>query len=766
MRSSAQHQVVDFDATIRIDGPLPIRGSGPSDEVAELIARHCYDAALARMADTPTLGPRREALRQHALAWSGDETAIPRLRELVERAEASGAWLDAADATTRLALLQLRARCTGEALVLARRAVAESSGSRSAEEVEARRVLGLALVTTGRFPDGRAQYEIALQLTHDTDPARRRIELALVAAYLNEGMTELAELRARRALATAETAGDQAAIATAHGYLGIIDTLLGRPESALEHIELDRALTAESGASSLNQVNAINLARVLRQLNRVSEARAVAERCAKQFDHCADRSNHALARIELALARCKGAGFDAQAELRALRRLSGDSDVRVDGVRLLAEAIVSTRLPDLAEAELSFASARDAWSRGGAVSAWLLDAHLQFGAALEAAGARERALHYLHAGYKLARSSGTGELARRLLGAIDALDETSVAASEVVVARCEPPELNATATDAIIGQSPAMHRLRMLAAKAAECDITALILGESGTGKELVATAIHRQSRRGSRPPVVVNCAAFAETLVESELFGHVKGAFSHAISERTGAFERANGSTLFLDEVGELSLQVQAKLLRALEQGQVQKVGAGEPVRVDVRIIAATNRDLEQMVAEGTFRSDLYHRLNKITLCTVPLREHADDLELMVAHLLSRNPLFKERGIISVSRGAVERLRGYPFPGNVRELDNILVSAAMRTDSAVISSSHLPLLKSSSGRARSATTGTAGSGLDVSLDELLTDGFQLDEFQQRLIRRAIALSGGNKAAAARLLGISRRRIYSLLKGS
>ncbi|MCS7235360.1 MAG: sigma 54-interacting transcriptional regulator [Armatimonadota bacterium] len=224
--------------------------------------------------------------------------------------------------------------------------------------------------------------------------------------------------------------------------------------------------------------------------------------------------------------------------------------------------------------------------------------------------------------------------------------------------------------DGVVGNSPAMHEVLRVASIVAPTDATVLLTGESGTGKELVARSIHLQSRRASGPLVVLHCGAVPETLLETELFGHEKGAYTHAVGARPGKFEQAHGGTLFLDEVGDMSPRMQVKLLRVLQERVVERVGGNRPIRVDCRIVAATNRDLRQMVREGTFREDLYYRLNVVSLHLPPLRERLEDLPLLVDFFLQKYRRQTGKPVRGFTEAALHRLRQHPWPGNVRELE------------------------------------------------------------------------------------------------
>ncbi|HOX25728.1 MAG TPA: sigma-54 dependent transcriptional regulator [Candidatus Krumholzibacteria bacterium] len=300
----------------------------------------------------------------------------------------------------------------------------------------------------------------------------------------------------------------------------------------------------------------------------------------------------------------------------------------------------------------------------------------------------------------------------------------------------------------LIGESAAVRRLRELIAKVAPSEATVLIRGESGVGKEVVARALHAASRRAQGPFVAVNCAAIAETLLESELFGYRKGAFTGADTDREGLFEAARGGTLLLDEIGEAGAAVQAKLLRVLEERKLNRVGDPREREVDVRVLAATNRPLESAIARGAFREDLYYRLLVFPIDVPPLRERLDDLDALARHFLER---LGRRGD-SLPASAVRRLRAYPWPGNVRELRNLIERAHILAGGGPVSDAHVVLQVGEPGAARDPGAGDPGADLN------------LDAQARRLIRTAIARAGGNKTLAAELLGITRRTLYSRLK--
>jgi Nif-specific regulatory protein len=295
----------------------------------------------------------------------------------------------------------------------------------------------------------------------------------------------------------------------------------------------------------------------------------------------------------------------------------------------------------------------------------------------------------------------------------------------------------------IIGTSKEMREVYEQVAQVAPTGTTALIRGESGTGKELVAHAIHYTSPRSSKPFVKVNCAALPESLIESELFGHEKGAFTGAVARKRGRFELAEGGTLFLDEIGDLSPSLQVKLLRVLQEREFERVGGTETIRVNVRLIAATNLDLEHAVQEGRFRSDLYYRLNVFSIYMPPLRDRRPDILLLADHFLEKYSRQNGRHIKRISTPAIDMLMSYHWPGNVRELENVIERATLVCEESVIHGYHLPpTLQTAEG------TGTVTR---MSLEQAV------ETYEKDLIQDALKTTRGNRARAARLLDTTER---------
>jgi two-component system nitrogen regulation response regulator NtrX len=310
----------------------------------------------------------------------------------------------------------------------------------------------------------------------------------------------------------------------------------------------------------------------------------------------------------------------------------------------------------------------------------------------------------------------------------------------------------------MIGGSPGMARVREMIGRVAPTDARVLVTGESGTGKELVASAIHFGSTRKERPFVRVNCAAIPRDLVESEMFGHEKGAFTGATDRRIGRFELAHTGTLFLDEVGDLGAEAQAKLLRAIEAREIERVGGGKPIRVDVRIVSATNRDLTRAVADGTFREDLLFRLNVIPLNIPPLRERPDDIPALVAHFSAQHRARTGRRPPQWTAGALSLLAQYRWPGNVRELANIVERLAILHAGAEVDESDVRSVLPMEGGSRRVPPLPDPSLLDESLSDTL------DGHERTLIVRALSAAGGNVAEASRRLKTDRANLYRRMR--
>jgi two-component system response regulator AtoC len=313
----------------------------------------------------------------------------------------------------------------------------------------------------------------------------------------------------------------------------------------------------------------------------------------------------------------------------------------------------------------------------------------------------------------------------------------------------------------IVGASPRLHDLFRIMTKVAQVDATVLVTGESGTGKELVARAIHRRSSRASGPFVAVNCSAIPQTLVESEFFGHEKGAFTDAHRSHPGKFEQAEGGTLFLDEVGDLSLEAQSKLLRVLQDRQILRIGAEVPKRVDVRVIAATNKDLDQEVEAGRFREDLYWRLNVVPIYLPPLRERREDLPPLIDHFLARFNREMGLAVRAVCEEGRRLLLAYAWPGNVRELENTLCHAMILCEGDLLSAADLPE------RIHDGALTAPPVEADADLDQLtLAEAVRraTERLEKRIILARLARFHGNRTITAESLGVSRKTLFNKVR--
>ncbi len=358
------------------------------------------------------------------------------------------------------------------------------------------------------------------------------------------------------------------------------------------------------------------------------------------------------------------------------------------------------------------------------------------------------------------------------------LDEVVLLAERALTARRltqEVAQLKTGLTEvwefgALIGRHPRMQDVYKTIGRIAGSDVTVLLRGESGTGKELVARAVHHYSRRAGRPFIAVSGAAIPATLLESELFGHERGAFTDAKERKLGKLELAHGGTFYLDEVGDMPAELQSKLLRALQERTIERVGGHEPIRIDVRVLAATNRDLEAMMRDGRFREDLYYRLNVVTINLPPLRERRRDIPLLVEHFLAKHaPALGERGIAA---DAVDRLVGYDWPGNVRELENVVQRAMVMARTGVILPEHLPIAPVSA-----AASVTVDASLEEVIERKLVDcvrglrdhasanlyALMIGLVEKPLLRAVLRETRGNQLRAAQILGINRNTLRKKL---
>ncbi len=320
--------------------------------------------------------------------------------------------------------------------------------------------------------------------------------------------------------------------------------------------------------------------------------------------------------------------------------------------------------------------------------------------------------------------------------------------------------------DIIIGESAAIKEVFKLIGKVAASDASILITGESGTGKELVARAIHKYSERSSRPFIAINCAAIPETLLESELFGYEKGSFTGAEKQKAGKFEEVNNGTLFLDEIGDMSLPLQAKVLRVLQEGTFERLGSSKIIKVNARLVAATNRNLENDILSKSFREDLYYRLKVVTISLPPLRMRRDDIPLLAAHFLEKHSGESGSNVVSLHPESIKRLCDYTWPGNIRELENVIKRAIILSKGSVIG----PELLLEGAEKHIVTENSVKERLSSYLtdDIKLKEGevFKLagEEFEKDLLKWALAKTGGNQLKAAKILGISRVMLHERIE--
>ena len=328
--------------------------------------------------------------------------------------------------------------------------------------------------------------------------------------------------------------------------------------------------------------------------------------------------------------------------------------------------------------------------------------------------------------------------------------------AEVEVLRDEISTL--VQTERIVGNSPAMQEVYKTIGKVAKADATVLITGESGTGKELVAEALHFNSNRRSGPLVKVSCAALPETLLEAELFGHEKGSFTGAMSQRRGRFEMADKGTIFLDEIGEMTVATQTKLLRVLQERKLERIGSNLPIKVDIRIVCATNKDLQKSVEQQKFRDDLYYRLNVINIHMPPLRDRKEDIPSLVEHFLAKHRYSATAQPAAISEEAIRRLIEYNWPGNVRELENVIERAVVLSRGQIITSRELPFGEHEAGEGDEGDAGDEVKG-DSSFFKK-----SVAQFEKDLIMKALRDANGNRSKAAEMLGIYRRLLYAKIK--
>ena len=454
---------------------------------------------------------------------------------------------------------------------------------------------------------------------------------------------------------------------------------------------------------------------------------------------------------------------DEPAIQHAFRRAFGGGDYTLRSAGSAAEAVLATQqdAPDVVvlDVRLPDATGLETYHRirklDARIPVVLITGHGTTDLAIEAM--KEGAFDYLLKPLELS-------VLRELIGrAVRSSRKMRVPAT---IPEGDPPPT--AGGDLLVGTCPAMQEVYKAIGRVARQDVTVLILGESGTGKELVARAIYQHSGRADKPFVAINCGAVPENLVESELFGHEKGAFTGADRKRIGRFEQANGGTVFLDEVAELPLLAQVKMLRLVQEQRFERVGGEETVTTDVRLIAATNADLDRMADDGRFRKDLYFRLNVFTIHLPPLRDRGDDLPLLIDHYVRRYRAELGKPVQAVAPEAQAALIAYPWPGNVRELQSVLKQSLLRMRGTVLLVDDLPAGVTSPATPPAATTGTFD--WDAFVNGRITAGAvdlyaeSLERMEREVLVRVLRHTGGNQLQAAKILGITRGSLRTKIR--
>jgi two-component system nitrogen regulation response regulator GlnG len=457
---------------------------------------------------------------------------------------------------------------------------------------------------------------------------------------------------------------------------------------------------------------------------------------------------------------------DEPAIRHAFQRAFNDSPITLRTATTAAEglAAVERQTPDVVvlDIHLPDASGLDAFRRFRACDARLpiilITGHGTTDLAIEAM--KEGAYEYLLKPLELA------EL-RQLI-------DRAIHSSQLMRTPAAMPEIEATPEtgDVLLGRCPAMQEVYKAVGRVAGQNVTVLIRGESGTGKELVARAIYQHSRRADKPFLAINCAAIPEPLLESELFGHEKGAFTGADRKRIGKFEQCHGGTIFLDEIGEMTPLTQAKILRLIQEQRFERLGGSETVQTDVRILAATNANLEQLIEDGRFRKDLYFRLNVFTIQLPPLRDRGDDLGLLIDHYLKRFGRELGKPVVELAPDAARLLQAYPWPGNVRELQSVLKQSVLRMSGSVLLADFLPATLREPAGVVAPTLDAQPSGFDwdrfvseriaANSENLYAEA--LERMEREVLIRVLTHTGGNQLQAARILGITRGSLRNKIR--
>lgn len=701
----------------------------------------------------PPISQRLRMVQAMALSGMGSQEEPRRLLEAsVDQARAEADLALEAEATAWLALVCFRAADLAAAEAAGRRVESLLAGQRSLVLARAHRYLAIIYGVQRRYAEALEAHRRAIGLYRalNVPLGVGREQLSLGLHYLDMGESELAELYIRKGLVVAEACEDDALSSLAHSRLGTLCLARGQPEQALKHYQRDLELTRATGSPRNLAFPLRNTGRALSALERFAEAVAPLNEACANFEAVGDAVNLGITLLDRAIAEASLKGRSATNSLELVKRgralLENNGRAQLSPYADLAEAHGRLAAGETGLAESLFDRALGAWSAQGN-SARAAEACLRFGAALVRSGQARAAQATFERALTLTVRGSQPELTSALLARLDALEPEGEVLRPLRAGGLEPL-LGQTAAPAsaeeIVGSTAGMVELRRLISKVAPTRVPVLITGESGVGKELVARAIHGGSPRHDRPLVVVNCGAIPSELVESELFGHVRGAFTGALRDSPGKLASADGGTLFLDEVGDLPLPAQVKLLRFLQSGEIHTVGesAGRPRTVDVRVIAATNRELGPMVEQGTFRSDLLFRLNVFPLRVPALRDRVADLPALVRRVLSTDATLAELGVRGISRAALLALKSHVWPGNVRELQSALVRAAVLAQGDTITVEDLPDFASAQETAFPT----------------------LEEVEREHIRRALVRAGGNRTTAARLLGVHRNTLRKRLE--
>ena len=567
--------------------------------------------------------------------------------------------------------------------------------------------------------------------------------------------------------------GNRPNLSGAVNTLGDLYLTIGETWRARKLLDLSLSIAQENGHDYFVAFNQLRLASVERTEGRLAEALALVDAAYTAFErsgHKEEQGEALLLRAELRLA-----GGDLAQALADLERAEDAGGDEVTGRAMVVRATaLGARSPG--KSHSMALRAADELKRLGQRDG-VVQALTQAGVSARLGGQTAEARRVLtQAGEQLAELRARVPVEHHeafdampwVKACRAALDEPKApAAAPRRAARKAPVGRPNDKFHALLGKAPSMLRVFELIEKLGDCDAPILIIGESGTGKELVAEAISKESSRANKPLVRVNAAAFADTLLESELFGHEKGAFTGAVARKLGAFEQANGGTLFLDEIGDISPKTQVSLLRVLQEREIRRVGGRHPIRVDVRILCATNRNLEKMVEEGTFRLDLYYRVKGLTIELPPLRTRGEDIDLLANRFLVR--LAERHGRpLTLADDARELLRRYRWPGNVRELENVLRAVYFFAQDDRITADDLTtytLLREALPRD---LRGSGRGGPEMDDDAPLEPGFDLNEakkaLERRCIEKALSQSGGNITKAATLLGMKRPRLSQKVK--